>query len=116
MAKQSTKEELENELATLKNRLQANPGMSDYAATWLKHRIQFTMDKLNRLYPPPLPAVSVKLREWRGQRGLRVAVPLLSEAIGAEISISTFARIESGKLGNVDETVLADIEAFLKSQ
>lgn len=62
---------------------------------------------------PPLPAVSLKLRSWRGHSGLRVAAPLLSGEIGTEVNIRAFANIESGHLERVPAAVLAKITEYL---
>lgn len=112
-----SKEELEAEIAELEAvKFEAS---DDSLLTWRimgqmkyanKRRILRLKQQLNKLYPPPPPEVSVKLRQWRGKRGLRECAPLLSDAIGVEVSISAFARIEAGK---VDGDLVEKIKLFL---
>jgi hypothetical protein len=60
-----------------------------------------------------LPDTSIRLRLWRGERGLRDAAPLLTTTIAQEIGISLFSRIENGNLENVDAGLLHALESYL---
>lgn len=78
-----------------------------------RRHIQDLKYKRDKLYPPSLLEVSTRLRAWRGQRGVREAAPELSDAIGCDVSLSTFSRIEGGHVGNIEPELLEKIERFL---
>lgn len=120
--KQPTLDELNEQIAAKENRLRE---MQTWAKRWsfgesgVRGDIQRLIEKRDKLYPVHNVApgtIPNRLRAWRGQRGVREVVPILSDAIGDDVSIGVFCAIEGGWLGNVEPELLSKIEEFLRRE
>lgn len=117
-----TLDELNAQIEASENRLR---DMQLWSKRWgfgesgVRADIQQLKEKRDKLYPVHSVApgtVPVRLRAWRGQRSVRVVVPVLSAALGCDVSIGVFTAIEGGRLERVEPELLDKIEGFLNDE